>query len=278
VGNLAVGGTGKTPFTRWAVAELEASGTAACVLVGRAGADEADLHRRWNPRVPVLVDRDRVASAERARADGAEVAVLDDGFQHTALARDLDIVLVSADDPFPGALLPRGPYREPASALRRASAVVVTGRSAPSERMHDVAALVERYRPGLAPGIAALDPGALSRLDGSPAAPPRGDVLAVCAVARPAAFARAVGQVVEGAVELASFADHHPYDRSDVERIRRRARGRAIVTTEKDAVKLEPWRADLGDAVVLHDRFRWERGESEIRERLLAAVGRARAA
>jgi tetraacyldisaccharide 4'-kinase len=278
VGNLAVGGTGKTPFTRWIAAELEASGAATWVLVGAAGADEANLHRRWNARVPVVVDRDRCAGAERARAAGAEVAVLDDGFQHTALARDLDIVLVSADDLFPGSILPCGPYREPVSALGRASVVVVTGRSATAERMHSVAALVEGYRPGLALGIAALDPGALARLDGSRAVPPRGDVLAVCAVARPAAFARAVGEMVEGTVELVSFADHHPYDRSDVERIRRRAGERTIVTTEKDAVKLEPWSADLGDAVVLHDRLRWERGEGELRERLLTVVGRGRAA
>ncbi|MEQ1857149.1 MAG: tetraacyldisaccharide 4'-kinase, partial [Longimicrobiales bacterium] len=125
---------------------VRTSGVRACILVGAEGEDEALLHRTWNPGIPVSSGRDRVATAARARAEGAEVAVLDDGFQHHALARDLDIVLLSADDPPPGQVLPRGPYREPMEALGRADLVVVTRRNADVSRSR---ALEEGGRPPL---------------------------------------------------------------------------------------------------------------------------------
>jgi len=259
-------------MVRWVTSELLASGAATAVLVGGTGADEAELHRRWNPGVDVLVDRDRVSSARRARAAGCRVVVIDDGFHHVALARDLDLVLISADDPFPAPVLPRGPYREPASALGRAGAIVVTRRAAPAERAQDVAAFIEREWPRSVTGVVSLAPGALARLDGTPATAPAGDVLAVCGVARPDAFAAAVRDAVQRDVDLLAFEDHHAYDAEDVERIRRRAHGRAVVTTEKDAVKLEGWCGELGETFVLHDRLRWDRGESALRALLRANV------
>jgi len=278
VGNLAVGGTGKTPIVRWVTSDLLASGAETAILVGEAAADEAQLHRRWNPGVDVLVDRDRVSSARRARAAGCRVVVIDDGFHHAALARDLDLVLISADDPFPAPVLPRGPYREPASALGRAGAIVVTRRAAPAERALDIAAFIEREWPRSVLGVVSLEPGTLARLDGATPAPASNDaVLAVCGVARPDAFAAAVREVVGGDVELLAFADHHAYDGADAERIRRRAHGRPVVTTEKDAVKLERWHARLGATFVLHDRLRWERGESALRALLRYAAGEGEA-
>jgi tetraacyldisaccharide 4'-kinase len=278
VGNLAVGGTGKTPVVRWIAGELLGSGASTCVLVGGAGSDEAELHRRWNPEAGVLVDRERTSVALRARDAGYGVAVLDDGFQHTALARDLDVVLLSADDPYPGHVLPRGPYREEASALGRAGVIVVTRRLASAEGAHALAERLGHEWPDAVTGVAHVAPGGLTRLDGTAATPPAGDVLAVCGIARPESFAEAVRQATRGDVELAAFADHHAYGTDDVERMRRRARGRAIVITEKDAVKLERWAEVLGDTLVLHDRLRWERGEGALRTRLLAAVGDAEAA
>jgi tetraacyldisaccharide 4'-kinase len=278
VGNLAVGGTGKTPMVGWVTAELLASGSATSVLVGEAGADEAELHRRWNPGVDVLVDRNRVSGARRARSAGCRVVVLDDGFHHAVLARDLDLVLISADDPYPAPVLPRGPYREPASALVRAGAIIVTRRTAPAEHAREVAAAIEREWPSTLAGVVSLEPGALARLDGTTlAAAPAGDVLAVCGVARPDAFAAAVREAVRGDIELVAFADHHAYDGADAERIRRRARGRPVVTTEKDAVKLERWHTELGETFVLHDHLRWERGESALRALLRDAVGESEA-
>jgi tetraacyldisaccharide 4'-kinase len=199
--------------------------------------------------------------------------VIDDGFHHVGLARDLDLVLISADDPFPAPVLPRGPYREPASALGRAGAVVVTRRAAPAERARGLAAWIEGQSPGSVIGVVSLEPGAFTRLDGTTPAPsPTGNVMAVCGIARPDAFAATVREVVGADVELMSFADHHAYDVADAKRIRRRARGRPVITTEKDAVKLCRWAVELGETFVLHDRLRWDRGEGALRELVVGAI------
>jgi tetraacyldisaccharide 4'-kinase len=129
VGNVSVGGTGKTPFVRWCVEALQASGHHPVIALRGYGArggvsDEAEEFRAMLPGVPVAVGADRVASIARARAADQRIdcAVLDDAFQHRQIARDLDIVLVDAGRPaINGALLPAGWLREPARALRRAS-------------------------------------------------------------------------------------------------------------------------------------------------------------
>ncbi len=276
VGNLAVGGTGKTPLAGWIAGELDAAGVPTCVLVGGAGEDEALLHRRWNPRVPVIVGSDRVAGAESARTSGARVVVLDDGFQHVRLARDLNLVLLSVDDPFPGAVLPRGPYREAPCALGRADGVLLTRRAASAEQARELAALLEREWPGLVRGGVHLADGLWTRLDGTTGEPRRGDVLAVCGVARPDAFAASVRRRVDGAVELVAFADHHGYTRDEAATLRRRAGVRPIVLTEKDAVKLVKLvrMADvLGEAFVLRDRLAWDWGEESVRTWVRSVAG-----
>ncbi len=131
VGNLTTGGTGKTPMVAWVVRRLKEADAAPAILtrgyktaVGLS--DEAELLKRLCD-VPVIVDPDRVAGAKTAVASGADVLVMDDGFQHLRLHRDLDIVLIDATRPFGfGYCLPRGLLREPCSALRYAHAVVIT--------------------------------------------------------------------------------------------------------------------------------------------------------
>src|SRR5205085_1292253 len=152
VGNITAGGTGKTPLVEWAARALAGEGRRACVLT--RGYGRADERRRVvasdgrsvladarecgdEPRLlaekllgaaSVVCDRDRVAAARWAREHlGAEVFVLDDGFQHLRIARDLDIVTLDATAPWGGrAMLPRGRLREPASGLSRADCVVIT--------------------------------------------------------------------------------------------------------------------------------------------------------
>jgi tetraacyldisaccharide 4'-kinase len=276
VGNLAVGGTGKTPLAAWVAGTLRGAGLPTCVLVGGHGADEAALHRSWNRDVAVLAGRERVASARRARADGARVAVLDDGFQHRALARDLDIVLLSADDPDPAPLLPRGPFRESKSALARADLVVITRRTAGVERARALAASAADACAGGVVASARLEPGAWTSLAGGrQAGPPAEDVLVVCGVARPDAFLRAVASRVVGGAEPMVFPDHHAYGAADVARMVARARGRPIVVTEKDAVKLAPLldgAAAGARALVLADRLAWDWGEDALRSRIHAAA------
>ena len=293
VGNLLVGGAGKTPFTRWLVAELLARGEQPGILHGGYAADEPDLHRRWYPELPVVVGRDRVRSAAAAIEQGATVLVLDDAFQHRRIERDLDIVLVPAEGwTARPRLLPRGPWREPVTSLARAELIVVTRRTASAALAADVgrsvaAILATAPRPpksaarDAAPGAAAaaraaaaVDAGQAAdahaardladaipiarawlradawRTVGTAGAPdlsarPDAPVVAVAAIARPAAFlenARDAGASI-GAELL--FADHHGYNASDVARIREVAAGRPIVTTEKDWVKLGAVGGDL---------------------------------
>lgn len=272
VGNLAVGGTGKTPLASWIAARYAAAGARPALLLSGYGEDEVLLHRRRTPDVPVLADRDRVAAARAARAGGAQVVVLDDGFQHRRLARDLDLVVLAAEDPFPGPLLPRGPYRERPAALGRADAVVVTRRSATLEQADRLVARVHEAFPGLVGACVRLEGGRWTDLDGAEAPPPRGDVLAVTAIARPAPFLEAVRRAIGGPVEAATFADHHPFDGADARRLRRRAAGRPIVVTEKDAVKLVAWRELLGPVHVLAQDIRFDWGEQALATLLDAAV------
>lgn len=239
VGNLAVGGAGKTPVAAWLATELTRRGFAPAVLHGGYGADEPALHRQWNPGVPVIVGRDRVAGGRRAIAEGATVLVLDDGFQHRRLARDIDVVLVAAETwSRDTMLLPRGPWREGAAALARATLVIVTRKTAaPGEAAEVGRDLCARVAGLAAPVGLALLPAGWQRADGA-ATEPRGAALAVAGVALPdlfAANARETGVVVD---QLIVYPDHHEYQREDAEQIRRIARDRPIITTEKDWVKL----------------------------------------
>ncbi len=238
VGNLAVGGSGKTPFTRWLVDRLLARARRPAVLHGGYAEDEPALHRGWHPDVPVYAARDRVASARAAVAAGADVLVLDDGFQHRRLRRDLDVVLVSAESrERPPHLLPRGPWREPLTALRRAGLVVVTRRAADAGAAGELAA---RLSARCAAPIARvwIRPAAWRDPAGAETPAPAGPVLAVAGVADPEAFFANAADAGARVAERLVYPDHHAYDGADAAAIRDRAAGRAVVTTAKDAVKL----------------------------------------
>lgn len=266
VGNLTVGGTGKTPLAAWVAGSLARPGVRVALLSRGYGADEVLLHRRWNPGVPVVAHPDRVAAARDARSRGARVAVLDDGFQHRRLGRDVDLVLLAAEDPFPGRLLPRGPYREPITSLARAHGVVVTRRTASLEEARALAERVSALFPHLKVAVASLLPGGWQDLGGVPAAPPEGRILAVAAVARPEAFAAHVAEETGADVELVPFPDHHAFTAAEVKTLRARAGERTVVVTEKDAVKLEGHQTILGPVRVLSQRLSWEAGEGAVTE------------
>ncbi len=240
IGNLAVGGTGKTPVSGWLVGELERQGLSPALVTRGYGEDEIRLHGRWSPGTPVLATPRRIEGVREAARLGRDVAVLDDGFQHRCLRRSLDIVLLSPAHPLPPRLLPRGPFREPLGALRRADLILVTSKGE-GEREPAVRLAGELRRvPGLPPvHLCYLEAGEWERLDGSRGSPPEGPVLAVSSIAEPAAFLSIVEARLGEAPEARLYPDHHDYTREDAVRISRRADGRAVVTTEKDAVKLE---------------------------------------
>lgn len=251
VGNLSVGGTGKTPMCAWIVRELQRRGRRPGLLSRgyRAGPDgrneEALLLERLCPGVLHVQDPDRVRGGRELAGRGVDVVVLDDGFQHRRLFRDLDLVLVDATRPWglPGpvrALLPRGFLREPISSLARADAIVLTRCS-----QADEAALgaLEREIGAVAPGrpVVRAEHRAV-RLRAATGGERPLSMIAGCEVdlasgiGNPEAFeasVRAAGAIVR---EHRAFADHHRYVAGDLAGLGQD--GRPLVTTQKDAVKL----------------------------------------
>ncbi|RPJ69396.1 MAG: tetraacyldisaccharide 4'-kinase [Acidobacteria bacterium] len=265
VGNVAVGGSGKTPVVARLARMLLEAGERPSVLsrgyarrrsedgvtvvsdgcrvladVDRAG-DEPLMLARALPAVPVLVGADRYLGGVLAeRRFGCTVHLLDDGFQHFALARDLDLVIVSPEDVERPVTLPAGRLREPLDAARAAHALIVAGTR--EEETAAVAAKVgveKVFRLRRSLGRARLAEPARDLL--TPAEGTR--VLAVAAVARPQGFFTALA--VEGwtlAGQMA-FADHHRFTQADVHRVlaaMHDARAGMVVTTEKDLVRLQP--------------------------------------
>lgn len=254
VGNLTTGGTGKTPITAYLARDLQSHGLRPGVLsrgyrsLDGEENDEKRVLDRLCPGMAQVQNRDRVAGAERAvREFGCNVLILDDGFQHRRLHRDVEIVLIDALRPWGyGRLLPRGLLRESRSGLRRAGLIVVTRADLVPA---DVLAELRQQCRTLAPEVPQIEvsfvPGRL--IDAAGREFPRSSLadrhcLAYCGIGNPDGFAatlRAAGIVAE----LEVYPDHHHYTPTDFERLRRRAeslRAGAIVTTLKDLVKVPP--------------------------------------
>lgn len=283
IGNLSVGGTGKTPFSAWCTRQLSESGALPALVTRGYGQDEVALHRRWQPDIPVFVAARRIEGVRAATEAGRDCAVVDDGFQHRQLARGLDVVLVAAEQGLQGRRLPRGPFREGPSALGRADVVVVTRKSAAAERAVAVAGHVASWAPNAVVGRIALRGGAWVELDlQTPAKGPPADasVVVLASVANPLSVrelaAARLGRDPHD-VALLTFPDHHEYAESDQRAIEQAAADRWIVTTEKDAVKLGSLIGrPVADRVrVLRLELEWEAGEVEVRRALLRAGLRA---
>ncbi len=241
VGNLTVGGAGKTPISAWIAARLFQMEARPAVVMRGYGYDETLLHREMNPDIPVVTDRRRIRAVREAARQGCTVAVLDDGFQHRRLARKLDIVLVPADQPAE-ATLPAGPLREPFRALGRADLVLIT-RKRPDDDPDAAARRVRSVAPGTSISPALIAPAGIRPVTASsgglrPLDSLKGRaVLAVCAIARPEPFLRTMRDVA-GTVEEVVLPDHHPFTTDEVTALARRAGGRPLVMTWKDAVKV----------------------------------------
>lgn len=251
VGNLVVGGSGKTPTVAALARLLERGGERPAILsrgygrressdgvvvvsdgrrvlepVERSG-DEPQMLARALDGVPVLVAKDRALAGRLAEGRlGATVHLLDDGFQHLPLARDVDLLIVAPDD-LEERLLPSGRLREPIDTGRRADALLVPGSDA------DAAAIAARLGVGTVFRLTAT-------YDVPRPAPANSTAIAVAGIARPERFFAALrAQGVDVRRELA-FRDHHWFSASELASIERQARdaGASIVTTEKDAMRI----------------------------------------
>jgi tetraacyldisaccharide 4'-kinase len=217
-----------------------------------------------------------------------DLIILDDGFQHRRLGRDLDIVLIDALQPFGfGRLLPRGLLREPLSALRRADMVVITRAelvdAADLGRIKEAVSLY--VRPETPILVAEHRPGALVMLDGSrrPAEwLAKQDVAAACGIGNPEAFRRTIAQLGANVQHFEVFADHHAYAHEDLDRLIAAAAGaglKTLVTTGKDYVKWQPLlegRAAPGvEIAALEVELRMVEGEETLRNTLRHLLGKA---
>jgi tetraacyldisaccharide 4'-kinase len=253
VGNLTLGGTGKTPVVKWLARRLRAEELRVAILSRGYGAeasgvnDEALELELALPDVPHLQDRDRVQIANIAIDElEMQVLVLDDGFQHRRLRRDFDLVLLDATEPFGFEhVFPRGALREPISGLKRANAVCLTRSDAiPSTRREEIRRIVERFAPQALWSEARHAPRQLVNSSGETAELaqlPGRKVLACCGIGNPAAFQTALNSAGADVVGRCEFPDHHNYNREDVEGITSTAKQVGadwIVTTCKDLVKL----------------------------------------
>lgn len=276
VGNLAVGGTGKTPFSAWLVSQLSESGKRPALVTRGYGSDEVRLHASWNPDALVVVDPRRARGVALAAERGADVAVLDDGFQHRRLWRDIDIVLLAAEHGTRNPLLPRGPFREPIGALARAHVILVTRRTADTSESVRVEAEIGAAAPRAVRGRIRFRVCGWTDLKGSPAEKPKGDVLVVTSIAEPESFLEMVRSEGLGPAEAFAFRDHHEFTEADVARIRGLARQRDLVTTEKDAVKLSRFSDILPDSYVLRIQPEWESGQDEVMALIHGVLGEER--
>lgn len=252
VGNLTVGGTGKTPCVEWVARYFRERDVRVAILSRGYGAehgpnDEAMVLEENLPDVPHLQGIDRAALAETAVEElDAELLVLDDGFQHRRLHRDLDVVLIDATrPPARDYLLPRGTLREPASGLRRAGAIVLTRcDQVPGGALDEIRAWLGARWPETPLALTTHRPLELVGADGSaPLEVLSGAVVgAFCGIGNPCAFWQTLVSAGATIADSRTFPDHHRYTAADVESLRRWAetlpKDAIIATTQKDWVKL----------------------------------------
>ena len=253
VGNLTLGGTGKTPMVLWLARWFRDRGLRVA-LVSRgykATADSAndearELEQRL-PEVSHLQNPDRVAAARLAvQGFDAQIILLDDGFQHRRIARNLDIVLLDALEPFGfGHVFPRGTLREPLDGLRRADVIVLTRADMVDEvERARIRGIVERFAPNVGWAECRHAPQALISASGmeQPLNSLRGRrVVAFCGIGNPAGFRHTLDECGCRVTAWREFPDHYAYQPSDIEALASWAQGsqaETIICTHKDLVKL----------------------------------------
>jgi len=298
VGNITSGGTGKTPMVRWLCQHLMRAEIRPAVLMRgyrateAGGSDEQVMLEQFlgSRGTVVQANPDRVAGAAAvlAKAPDVGVFVLDDGFQHRRVNRDLDIVLISAIEPFGyGHVLPRGLLREPLSGLKRADAVVIThARRVTEDQLRAIEAELRKvylegpiYHADHGPlGFRTQKVASSATIDQFDDALRDEPVLAFCGLGDPRVFHEQLMALGARVVATRWFNDHHPYTAADLDQIYERADAvgaKYVITTEKDWVKLRnlPLRTDGAPIWRLDVAMRfWFDEETKLIEQVLTAI------
>jgi len=268
IGNLTLGGTGKTPATIALAEEAKRRGLIPCILTrgykGKAKkpcfinashltpytshlyGDEAVVIAERLKDVPIVKGRDRYKSGIFAidNLNSKLIFILDDGFQHWALYRDVDVLLINATNPFGNErLFPEGILREPLNAIKRAHIIVLTKTDAVTQEQITALSLRIRQYNSNAPlymafhkPVSLINPnGVVKDLDFI-----KGKrVYAFSGIANPSYFKTVLSSVGSDVVEFKPFKDHYRYRQQDINKIIKKAEGLEIITTEKDLVKLK---------------------------------------
>jgi len=263
VGNLAVGGTGKSPtviavakLLREEIPALKAENSIAVLSRGygraargivvvkedtdwRESGDEPLMIKRTLPELAVVVEEDRIKGAEHAiNKLSSKLIILDDGFQHRPIYRDLDLVMVDSEHPLGnGRLLPAGPLRERVGALARASGLISVGSNTAA-----ASDLAQQFgKPHFQAQSKSILPEELIQ---NPAQP----VFVVSGIARPDRFYKSLEDNNVNICGRLAFSDHHPFGSEDCEAIfktAKQAEAEAVLTTAKDRVRMDLWSFDL---------------------------------
>jgi tetraacyldisaccharide 4'-kinase len=292
VGNVTCGGTGKTPVVEMVARDLLRLGRRPAILSrgyggpvqaddGRSGGnDELRVLAANLPDVPHYQGKDRYPLGLEAIRRGADVIVLDDGFQHARLSRDIDLVLVDALSPFGGGrVLPAGLLREPLSVLARADLLAITRSNRVDPLLLETLSSYLRARFPAVPQLRIETHPVEWRALGGGAEPPgalRGRrALAFCGIGNPRSFRREIEALGVEVAELIPFPDHHGYTSRDLEEIESRAaevRAEEVLLTQKDAVKI-PAAGRAAGWKLLRIESRVARGAGEYARALAGLTG-----
>ena len=267
IGNLTVGGAGKTTLVLHLATRLQGEGVRVAVVTrryrpGPSGCgDEELLYRAALGEAAVFAGTSKRDLARAAAAAGYALVLVDDGFSHWPLARDLDVVLLDRTDLWGGGrMLPAGLLREPIRALQRAGVVVVT-RLGPDEDPAPFLDEVRRRAPAALLAAARHVPAGVRTLDGVDLTP-QGPVRVLTATGNPRAVAASAAEAGYSPVTLATYRDHHWFTRAEAEREHAAARGGTLLLTAKDAVRW-PEGAPREGVAVLDTRWSWVVGGDE---------------
>ena len=252
IGNLTVGGTGKTPLVIALAQRAVAAGKRVAIVARGYGAvadaagntDEVALMAARVPQAEVVMSPNKTVGAREAASRGVDLILVDDGFQHRRLERDLDVLVVDATAPISnGYVVPMGGLREPPSGIGRADVMVLTHHeSLTPEDIEGVVASLSAYRRDIPIVRATHTPIGVRPVAGGELRPVESlagqDVFLFCGIASPAGFRRTVEGLGAHVTGGAGFADHHDFTASSIAEVRAEARTALLVCTEKDAAKV----------------------------------------
>ncbi len=250
IGNITWGGTGKTPLVAMLAREISASGKKVVVLTRGYGKDEVAELKKKLPNIPILVGRDRIKTAQEAvKKHQAEVIILDDGFQHIRLHRDVDVVTINATEPFgPGGLIPIGTLREPLEHLSRAHIFVLTKTNIGSKNVHWIKQKLVSIKPEAVIYEAVHQPIQLMDFRRNRYVPlheiKNKKIGVISAIGDPYSFEKSLENLGAEILFTARYDDHHLVSEAEFSDFLKRCKEvgvKDVVTTEKDFYRMEPF-------------------------------------